>query len=194
MTGATRTGRGESGLKPRAKTASRDAPVAPPLAELLARHLDEFGTGRDGRLFVTRRGPGGMYVFAGGQPVPSNTYTLELRLARQKAQKPAQIRSPLARVPYSLRHAAVSLWLNAGVLATRSPSWPGHSVHVLLKVHARCTDGQDAAARRRIEASLLLEMAKRLVYVFRSSEAGSVNVDGKRVGPHTGEGKPLGAG
>jgi hypothetical protein len=32
--------------------------------------------------------------------------------------------------------------------------WAGHSVHVLLKVYAKCIDGQDEAARRRIEAAL----------------------------------------
>ena len=30
----------------------------------------------------------------------------------------------------------------------------GHSVHVLLKVYAKCIDGQDEAARRRIEGAL----------------------------------------
>ena len=41
---------------------------------------------------------------------------------------PAQQRSPLAKVPYHLRHAAVSLWLNAGVPATQVAGWAGHSV------------------------------------------------------------------
>jgi hypothetical protein len=67
------------------------------------------------------------------------------------------LRSPLAAVPYNLRHAAVSLWLNAGVPATQVAEWAGHSVHVLLKVYAKCIDGQDEAARRRIEAALNLE-------------------------------------
>jgi hypothetical protein len=57
-------------------------------------------------------------------------------------------------VPYQLGHAAVSLWLNAGVPATQVAEWAGHSVHVLLKVYAKCIDGQDEAARRRIEAAL----------------------------------------
>lgn len=57
-------------------------------------------------------------------------------------------------VPYHLRHAAVSTWLNAGVRATQVAEWAGHSVHVLLKVYAKCIDGQDEAARRRIEAAL----------------------------------------
>jgi hypothetical protein len=32
--------------------------------------------------------------------------------------------------------------------------WAGHSLHVLLKVYAKCIDGQEDAARRRIEAAL----------------------------------------
>ena len=39
--------------------------------------------------------------------------------ARPIALAPAQQASPLARRPYDLRHAAVSLWLNAGVPATQ---------------------------------------------------------------------------
>jgi hypothetical protein len=48
------------------------------------------------------------------------------------------------------QHAAVSLWLNAGVPATQVAEWAGHSVHVLLKVYAKCIEGQDEAARQRI--------------------------------------------
>ena len=59
-------------------------------------------------------------------------------------------------MPYHLRHAAVSLWLNAGVRATQVAEWAGHSVHVLLKVYAKGIDGQDEAARHRIDAALAL--------------------------------------
>lgn len=59
----------------------------------------------------------------------------------------------VGKVPYQLRHA-VSLWLNAGVPATQVAEWAGHSVHVLLKVYAKCIDGQDEAARRRIAQAL----------------------------------------
>jgi integrase len=62
--------------------------------------------------------------------------------------------SPLAKVPYHLRHAAVSLWLNAGVPATQVAEWAGHSVAVLLKVYAQCIDGQEDAARKRVAAAL----------------------------------------
>lgn len=64
------------------------------------------------------------------------------------------VASPLARRPYDLRHAAVSTWLNADVAAPRVAELAGHSVHVLLKVYAKCIDGDDEAARRRIEVAL----------------------------------------
>jgi len=86
--------------------------------------------------------------------VSLGTYTRVWRQARIRVLTPVQQRSPLAKVPYHLRHAAVSLWLNAGVPATQVAEWAGHSVHVLLKVYAKCIDGQDEAARRRIEAAL----------------------------------------
>src|SRR5262249_11540611 len=51
------------GLKHRATPATGDVPVAPPLAELLDRHIKECEPGPGGRLFVTRRGPGaGTYL------------------------------------------------------------------------------------------------------------------------------------
>jgi len=60
----------------------------------------------------------------------------------------------LARRPYDLRHAAVSLWLNAGVPATQVAEWAGHSVNVLLRVYAKCIYGQDEAVRQRVQVAL----------------------------------------
>ncbi|WP_327033906.1 integrase [Micromonospora ureilytica] len=144
----------DRGLKHRATTATRDVPVPPPLVRLLDRHVKEYPPGSNGKLFVTRRGPGGRYVPTAGQPIPNNTYGKAWRDARAKALTPAQQRSPLARRPYDLRHAAVSLWLNAGVPATQVAEWAGHSVHVLMRVYAKCVYGQQEAARVRIEAAL----------------------------------------
>jgi len=131
-----------------------DVPAAPPLRALLDSHLDEYGAGPEGRLFVTRRGPGGILIPGRPRPVPNNAYTTAWRKAREKALTPSQQRSALGRRPYDLRHAAVSTWLNAGVPARRVAEWAGHSVHVLLKVYAKCIDGQEEAARRRIERAL----------------------------------------
>ncbi len=138
--------REDRGLKHRATTATREVPAPPALVKILRHHLKETGAGPDGRMFTAndyRRGP-----------VSSATYTRVWRQARKAALTEAQQRSPLAKVPYQLRHAAVSLWLNAGVPATQVAEWAGHSVHVLHKVYAKCIDGQAQAARRRIETAL----------------------------------------
>ena len=65
-----------------------------------------------------------------------------------------EYRSALARRPYDLRHACLSTWLNGGVAATQVVEWAGHSVEMLLRVYARCLDGQDEIAKRRIIAAL----------------------------------------
>jgi integrase len=133
-------------LKHRAKTAVRLVPAPPPLVRALRWHLAAHGNAPDGRLFVTHG--------YGHGPVSKETYSRVWRAARRAALSPAQERSPLARRPYDLRHAAVSLWLNEGVPATQVAEWAGHSVHVLLKVYAKCIEGQDQAARRRIDEAL----------------------------------------
>ncbi len=46
--------------------------------------------------------------------------------------------------PYDLRHAAISTWLNSGVPPTKVATWAGHSVDILLKIYAKCIDGDDA--------------------------------------------------
>jgi hypothetical protein len=149
--------REDRALKHRADSETRRVPVCPDLVRILRAHLDAFGTGPDGRLFVTRVGKFGKPV-AGpyASPITPNTYARIWRNARKAAFTPQQAASPLAARPYDLRHAAVSTWLNAGVPATQVAEWAGHSVHVLLKVYAKCIDGQESSALRRIEAALRL--------------------------------------
>lgn len=144
----------DRGLKHRAAKDSRPVPVAPPLAELLDAHLTTFGTSRDDRLFTTRRGPGGRYRPTLGQPFSSSAYGRVWQKARARALTVEQQASPLARRPYDLRHAAVSLWLNAGVPATQVAEWAGHSVAVLLRVYAACLDGAENDAIRRVGLAL----------------------------------------
>ena len=138
--------REDRALKHRAKTAVRPVPASPQLVRALRWHIAAHGHAPDGRLFVTQG--------YGNGPVSKETYSRVWRAARRAALTTAQQRTPLARRPYDLRHAAVSLWLNAGVPATQVAEWAGHSVHVLLKVYAKCIEGQDEAARRRIEKEL----------------------------------------
>jgi hypothetical protein len=56
------------------------------------------------------------------------------------------VTSLLAGRPYDLWHAAVSLWLDAGVPATEVVERPGHNVEVLLRVYANCLDDGEAVA------------------------------------------------
>ncbi|MEV4246867.1 hypothetical protein AB0J63_26065 [Streptosporangium canum] len=71
-----------------------------------------------------------------------------------RANPPEQAASPLARRPYDLRHAAVSLWLDAEVPAPEAARRAGHGVDVLLHVYAKCTDGQEEKDDRRIDYAL----------------------------------------
>jgi hypothetical protein len=60
----------------------------------------------------------------------------------------------MAAGPSDLRHAAVSLRFDAGVPATEVAERAGHSVDVLLKVYAKCIDGQRDVINRRMEDAL----------------------------------------
>ena len=86
--------------------------------------------------------------------LPKITYLRAWRAARLLAFTPEVAATPLARRPYSLRHACVSTWLNGGVPAPQVAEWAGHSVEVLLKVYAKCLDGQEVMARRRVMQAL----------------------------------------
>ncbi|WP_306748291.1 hypothetical protein [Saccharothrix yanglingensis] len=97
------------------------------MTALLHSHIRQFGTAADGRLFTGERN---------GQELPKLVAT------------------PLAGTPYDLRHAAVSTWLNGEVPAVTVAEWAGHSVEVLLKVYAKCLDGEVVTVRQRVEAAL----------------------------------------
>jgi len=131
-------------LKHRGEDEPRVVPIPPALVAILRAHLDRYGSGPDGRLFQSGR----------GNVVNASSYSRVWELAREFALTPAQVSSPLAGRPYDLRHAAVSLWLNAGVQAPDVAERAGHSVDVLLKVYAKCIDGQETTVNARIEAAL----------------------------------------
>ena len=76
------------------------------------------------------------------QPVGKSMYAKVWREARQLALDPVQATGPLARVPYDLRHAALSLWLNSGVDPTDVAERAGDSVEVLFRWYAKCLDGR----------------------------------------------------
>jgi integrase len=136
--------REERALKHRPDGDTRPVPIPPPLVRIIRVHLAKFGWSPDGYLIRAQR----------GGPPPTNIYTKAFRLAREAAFTPEQQASPLARIPYDLRHACLSGWLNAGVPATQVATWAGHSLQMLLTVYAKCVDGQEEVSRARIAAAL----------------------------------------
>ncbi len=132
------------GLKHRGVKDVRIVPIPPVLVDILRAHMDTYGTGPDGRLFHSPN----------GGVVGSSTYYRVWAQARNYAFTPAQVTSPLAGRPYDLRHAAVSLWLNGGVPATEVAERAGHSVDVLLRVYAKCIDGQRDKINQTIDGLL----------------------------------------
>jgi integrase len=144
------TARQERGLKHRADNETRTIPIPPVLVRLLRAHIKRFGTTPDGRIFQT----------TGGGILQDSGYNEIWDEARREALTPAQYRSPLGRRPYDVGHAAVSLWLNAGVPATEVARRAGHGVAVLLTIYAHCIDGEAAAANQRIADALSIQDAE----------------------------------
>jgi integrase len=126
-------------LKHRADGESRPVPIHPELGKLLRNHMERFPTGGN----AIFRGP------RGGR-LGDSTYLPYYQRARDKAFTDIEAASPLAKVPYDLRHAAVSTWLAAGVPPKQVALWAGHSVEVLMRVYAKVLSGQEGEAMRRI--------------------------------------------
>jgi integrase len=136
--------RDSRGLKHRAEGESRRVSCPPPLTRLLRDHLALFN------------GEPAQYLFYGvqGRPLATITYRRAWDKARRTALTEPEYQSQLARRLYDLRHACLSTWLNGGVAATQVAEWAGHSVEMLLRVYAKCLDGQDEITRQRITAVL----------------------------------------
>jgi hypothetical protein len=106
--------------------------------------LHAFGTAPDGRLFRGIRG--GM--------LSESVYGRAWHAACQAALGPGLAATALARRPYDLRHAALSLWLNASGAPAEVAARAGNSARVLHEVYLHCNDGQDDAVSQRIEDAL----------------------------------------
>jgi integrase len=132
-------------LKQRARGETRTVPCPPELTALIWEHVERFGYGPGGRLFVGERN---------GEELPKGTIVRAWRQARRDVFTPEVAASPLAATPYDLRHAAVSTWLNGGVPPTQVAEWAGHSVEILLKIYAKCLDGGSEVLRQRIQEAL----------------------------------------
>ena len=147
-TAAAWTGDGSSheqrGLKHRPDGAVRMVPVPPVLVAMLRAHYRCHGTAPDGRLFRGTR----------GGPLSESVYGRAWHAARALALGPELAATGLARRPYDLRQAALSLWLSAGAPPAEVAARAGHSVTVLLSMYAHCIDGHDQITNRLIEDAL----------------------------------------
>lgn len=131
----------ERGLKHRARKTVRKVPIPPVLVTLLRHHLATFGATADGRLFVAVM----------GGPVRSQEYGAVWKEARRRALTPQQVASPLARIPYDLRHACVSFWLRSGVSLAEVARRAGQSVAVLQRYYAKVLDGEESRMNELID-------------------------------------------
>jgi hypothetical protein len=134
----------QRGLKHRPEGSVRTVPIPPILVTMLRRHHRCYGTAPNGRLFRGTR----------GGPLSESSYGRTWHNARTQALGPAAAATTLARRPYDLRHAALSLWLNAGAAPAQIARRAGHSTTTLLAVYTHCIDGQDDITNRQIEHAL----------------------------------------
>ncbi|MDD1064118.1 site-specific integrase [Streptomyces cocklensis] len=132
------------GLKRRARNARRSIPIPPELVHLLHAHLERYGTAPDGRLFRAVR----------GGRVTSTEYSRLWSTARRHTLHPRDAGTPLAQVPYSLRHAGISLWITAGIPPTEAARRAGHSLAVLYRIYAKPLRGHQYNANHLIAAAL----------------------------------------
>jgi len=111
---------------------------------MLRRHLDEYGSTPDGRLFRGAR----------GGILSESVYGRAWHAARQAALGPDLAATALARRPYDLRYAALSLWLNASREPAEVAARAGASTRILHDVYVHCVSGRDDTVSRRTQDAL----------------------------------------
>ncbi|MGP3990674.1 tyrosine-type recombinase/integrase [Streptomyces sp. 3N207] len=148
QTGSAWTDSGEShdsrGLKKRARRVTRSVPIPPVLVRMLRDHIAMYGVAEDGRLFRASR----------GGRVTNKEYGELWQKARCAVLSASEAASPLSEVPYSLRHAGVSLWLTSGVSPTEVARRAGHSTAVLYRFYAKVIYGSQKQSNAKIERAL----------------------------------------
>ncbi|SCD34675.1 Site-specific recombinase XerD [Streptomyces sp. TverLS-915] len=132
------------GLKAREVKTDRPVPIPPVLVAILRRHLDTFGTAKEGRVFGNER----------GDVVGSSTYWRVWEEARELALPPDRVASPLAGRPYDLRHACITRWLNAGVPVAEVARRVGNSPEVIHRRYQGCIDGHEQVANDKIARAM----------------------------------------
>lgn len=134
----------QRGLKRRARKATRPIPIPPVLVRMLREHKERYGVTADGRLFRAVR----------GGRIRSTEYCEVWATAREKALTSEEAKTPLADVPYSLRHGGISLWIKAGVDPAEAARRAGHSLAVLYRFYAKLLRGVQSRANELIALEL----------------------------------------
>jgi integrase len=129
------------GLKHRSRKTVRPVPIPPELVRLIREHIDNFGTGSDGRIFRS----------VNGNPISPSTYSRVWSQTRESGLAPEQYASVLLKRPYDLRHSGITVRLYAGVPAKQVAQWAGHSVEVLHRTYSQILDGFDDTWFERID-------------------------------------------
>ncbi|MFC8506310.1 site-specific integrase [Streptomyces sp. NPDC057411] len=147
--GWTDTGKShnERGLKHRARKTVRVVPIPPVFVRMVRRHITQFGVAADGRIFRA----------VNGGRATSNEYTEVWQAAREEVLTALELATELAEVPYSLRHAAISLWIKNVMDPAEAAYRAGHSLAVLYRFYAKILKGGSAAANRAVEQGLQAE-------------------------------------
>ncbi|MFD8456857.1 tyrosine-type recombinase/integrase [Streptomyces antimycoticus] len=131
-------------LKRRARGATRSVPIPPVLVRMLREHIERYGTAPDGRLFRAAK----------GGRVRSTEYCDLWEEARTAVLSEQEAATPLAEVPYSLRHAGVSLWIKSGVDPVEVARRAGHSIAVLFRFYAKILRGDQSRSNQLIARGL----------------------------------------
>ncbi|MFI6407843.1 tyrosine-type recombinase/integrase [Streptomyces sp. NPDC050548] len=131
-------------LKRRARGATRSVPIPPILVRMLRDHIAAYGTAPDGRLFRAAR----------GGRVRSTEYCDLWEAARASVLSKKDAATSLAEVPYSLRHAGVSLWIKSGVDPVEVARRAGHSIAVLFRFYAKILRGEQSRSNQLIAQEL----------------------------------------
>jgi integrase len=139
------------GLKHRPDGTIRVVPIPPVLVRILHRHLRHHGTTPDGRLFRGIR----------GGVLSESVYGRTWHAARQAALGPELAATTLARRPYDLRHAALSLWLNATGAPAEVAARAENSARVLHDHYLHCIDSQQDHISQQIEDALNADASHR---------------------------------
>jgi hypothetical protein len=118
-------------------------PIPPELVRIMSEHIATFELAEAAGCFAVRR-----VVCCRRLP----TELSGVRLANPPDSR--AVRLAVGTSAVRLRHAGISLWLNAGVAATEVARRAGHSVAALLQVYANCIDREGWTYNERIERAL----------------------------------------